>query len=123
MSLSVSLTLTLTAQLRMIAARGDFYTVVHRGDPDSGLIILKWRMRQTLSLYTQERDFDDGVLKWRRVPDHAPGASGMTGSDDSLDESAIDAYITRATTRDPDVWVVEIETREDVFPLDGQVIL
>jgi hypothetical protein len=107
MSLSVSL--TLTAQLRMIAARGDFYTFIHRGDPDSGLIILKWRMRQTLSLYTQERDFDDGTLKWRK-------------QSDLLDESSIDAYITRATTRDPDVWVVEIETREDIFPLDGTVI-
>jgi len=118
----LSATLTLTAQLRTIAGRGDFYTVIQRGDPDSGLIILKWRMRQTLSLYTQERDFDDGKLKWQKIPDRAVGASGMTDSDDLLDESSIDAYITRATTRDPDVWVVEIETREDIFPLDGTVI-
>lgn len=107
MSLSVSL--TLTAQLRTIAAQGDFYTIIHRGDFDSGLVILKWRMRQTLSLYTQERDFDDGALKWRK-------------NSDLLDESALDAYITRATTRDPDVWVIEIETQTGDFPLEGKII-
>ncbi len=107
--MSLPVELTLTAQLRMIAARGDFYTIVHRGDPDTGLVILKWRIRDILSLYTQERDFEDGVLKWRK-------------QSDLLDESSIDAYITRAVTRDPDVWVVEIETRENVFPLEGTVI-
>ncbi len=121
--MTLSTELTLTAQLRMIAARGDFYTIIQRGDPDTGLVILKWRMRQTLSLYTQERDFDDGELKWRKIPDRAVDAPGMTPlSTDLLDESALDAYITRATTRDPDVWVVEIETQEDIFPLEGKII-
>ncbi len=119
----LSTSLTLTAQLRRIAARGDFYTIIQRGDPDSGLIILKWRSRQTLSLYAQERDFDDGELKWRKIPDRAVDASGMTPiSTDLLDESSIDAYITRAITHDPDCWVVEIETQEDIFPLEGKII-
>lgn len=107
--MSLPTEITLTAQLRTIFARGDFYTIIHRGDSDTGLVILKWRMPQTLSLYTQERDFDDGALKWRK---HS----------DLLDEFAIDAYITRAITRDPDVWVVEIETQTGDFPLEGKVI-
>ena len=60
--------LALMAQLRAISARGDFYTILCRGYPHSGLILLKWRVQDGVALYIQERDFDDGTLKWRRVP-------------------------------------------------------
>ena len=116
--------LTLMAQLRAISARGDFYTVLYRGDPHSGLILLKWRVRDGVALYIQERDFDDGTLKWQQVLPQTLGVKPQTQNilDGSLDDRAVEDYMDRAMARDPDVWVIEIETRDTVFPLDGRVI-
>jgi len=73
--------------------------VVKRGNYDSGLVILKSNgLKGAVRLYAQERDFMTDTLVWRPVPEDAP-----------MDEPVADTYITRAISRDPDVWVIEVE--------------
>lgn len=97
--------LTLTAQLRALEQRGDFYTILHRGDPHRGVILCVWRCAGETHLYAQERNID-GVLGWhKRV----------------VEVDAVDRYIARARDRDPDCWVVEVDTRQNQFPLEGPV--
>jgi hypothetical protein len=62
-------------------------------------------------LYSQERLLS-GKLGWHRHP--APEQA-------KVDFKWVDAYIARACARDPDLWVVEIETRDPILPLEGEV--
>jgi hypothetical protein len=53
----------------------------------------------------------DGTLGWLRATGVAPVA-----------DSEADAYIARQRQRDPDLWVVEIETLAPDTVLDGGII-
>ena len=53
----------------------------------------------------------DGELLWMR----ATGPSAVAEAD-------ADAYIARQRQRDPDLWVVEIETGSPAAILDGRIV-
>jgi hypothetical protein len=57
-------------------------------------------------LLSQMRDLD-GVLSW--FPAH---------KEDLIEEREADERISRAVDRDPDLWVIEMETRDGTIPLD-----
>ena len=79
--------------------------VARRGDDDAGVILLKLNRRDLgFEVLAQARGAA-GELVWQRVTGPLP-----------VPESDADAYLERATRRDPDVWVVEIEDR-DARPL------
>lgn len=101
MSDGIPVEISLMAALRARTTRGDFYTVVQRGDPHSGLILLLWRHQQTIRVFQQERRLK-GDLVWQEV---------------RVEASALDGYSARARSRDPDLWVIEVETAENNFPL------
>lgn len=87
--------------LSQLNGKGIFYYIAQRGDPNSGIILLKLNgLGNGCKLLIQQRDLD-GVLGW----DNALG-------DDMPQESDIDAYILRSKSRDPDLWVIEIEDCE-----------
>jgi hypothetical protein len=72
--------------------------VLRKGDPDSGAILVKLLARdRTCTVLTQTRTLD-GELVLMRGTGPAP-----------VDEGTADAYIERQRSRDPDLWVVEIE--------------
>ena len=86
-------------------------TVVARGDGDSGAILIKLNGRgDGCSVLTQARG-PAGELLWMR----ATGAAAVAEAD-------ADSYIARQRRRDPDLWVVEIESALPQTVLDGQIL-
>jgi hypothetical protein len=95
----------LMAGLRRCSAEGVPATVVRRGERQSGTVILKInQLEDGCRVLTQGRDLD-GELTW------FPALDGGL-----IEEREADAYLERAASRDPDVWIVEIEHREGWYP-------
>src|SRR5712692_6989234 len=85
--------------------------VVARGDNDAGAILLKLSGRDAgCTVLTQTRR-PDGALVWLR----ATGAAAIAEAD-------ADSYIARQRRRDPDLWVVEIESGSPDALLDAPII-
>jgi hypothetical protein len=85
--------------------------VAARGDADSGAVLLKFNDRETgCSVLAQARG-PDGELVWMRATGPAPVA-----------EADADSYIARQRRRDPDLWVVEIESGSTASVLDGRIV-
>jgi hypothetical protein len=85
--------------------------VVSRGDGDSGAILIKLNGRDDgCSVLTQARG-PDGELVWMRATGAAPVA-----------EADADSYIARQRRRDPDLWVIEIESGSPGTVLDGRIV-
>ncbi len=99
------------AQVRRCNADGLPAMVIRRGERMSGLVMLKLNLLNgEARVLTQQRDLD-GRLAWLEALGEGPVA-----------ESEADAYIDRSTQRDPDVWVVEVETRSGENPFEGKLI-
>jgi len=81
--------------------------VIRKGEKNSGTVMLKLDRRDRgYLILTQARDLD-GKLTWFAVQDGA----ALTSADAA-------AYVERAVSRDPDLWVIEIEHREGWHPYD-----
>lgn len=97
------------AHLRRLSAQGLPAVIAQRGDPHGGMVILKVnRLDLGCRVLTQTRDLG-GVLSWM------PALEGKL-----VTEADADAYITRQTSRDPDLWVVEVETRDGSHGFEGR---
>lgn len=95
------------AQIRRCTVENLPAVVVHRGEAMGGTVPLKlYQASAGCRLLTQMRDLD-GRLGW--LPVH---------TEDSIQETEADARIERAVTRDPDLWVVEVETRDGHHPFE-----
>lgn len=85
--------------------------VVARGDTDAGAILLKLNgFREGCTVLAQTRR-PDGALVWLRATGAAPVA-----------EADADAYIARQRGRDPDLWVIEIESAAAGSLLDMPIL-
>lgn len=101
--------LWIKAHLRRLTAQGVPAVVVRRGDPHGGMVVLKVnRLELGCRVLAQTRDLD-GVLCW------LPAQEGRL-----LPEAEADDYIARQTARDPDLWVVEVETRDGEHGFEGR---
>lgn len=99
-----------SAQLRAANAQGATMTVVRKGDPDRGVVVIKLnRMDRTFEVLTQVRR--DEKLVWLRATGPEP-----------VDEATADALIDRQTRYDSDLWVVEVDDRRGRHWFDGPVI-
>jgi hypothetical protein len=85
--------------------------VVARGDSDAGAILLKLSGRDRLCTVLAQTRRPDGALVWMRATGPAPVA-----------DSDADAYIARQRGRDPDLWVVEIESASPDAVLDLPIL-
>lgn len=85
--------------------------VVARGDGDSGAVLIKINDREAgCSVLAQARG-TEGELLWMRATGPAPVA-----------EAEADSHIARQRRRDPDIWVLEIETAAPSEVLDGRIV-
>lgn len=89
------------ALIRRAELGGAFATVARKGDARAGAVLVKIvdRRAGTARLYS-EATRGDGERFWMQ-----PVRSEF--------EPDLDAYVERAARIDPDVWVVEIEGRDD----------
>ena len=96
------------ALIRRAQSQKAFAAILRKGDPDAGIVLIILRRRESLSLYLPERDFD-GDRGWRlnSMPDQA----------------ALDTHVNRRLDEDPDVWLVEIESEENVEKIIGEPII
>ena len=98
------------AHVKRCSVEGVPVIVARRGDPHSGIVILKLnQLDQGCRVMSQMRDLD-GKLGWMGALEGA-----------LVSEAEADAYIPRQAERDPDLWVIEIEDRLGRHWVDGAV--
>lgn len=103
--------LVIRAHIRRCIVEGIPATVAHKGDAHGGVILLKLnQLEHGCRILSQVRDLD-GRLGWM------PANKGAF-----MPEADADAYIARAVSRDPDLWVIEIEDRQGRHPFEGKVL-
>lgn len=84
--------------------------VLRKGAEAGATVLLKInRLDRHCRLMSQARDMD-GVLGWLAAFDG-----------DWAEEEKVDSYIERAVQRDPDLWVIEVESRSGEHPFPGKV--
>lgn len=89
------------AGLALCSGRGIPAMILNKGDPHTGVVLVKIAtLDGRARLLTQQRDLE-GILQW---VDALP-------KDPTPEDREADAYIERARSRDPDLWIVEVEDR------------
>lgn len=102
--------LWVAAQLRSCNGRDMPAYLIRKGALAGGLVLVKIiRADRQCQILTQSRDFD-GNPGWQ------PALEGAF-----VDEREADAYIGRAVARDPDLWVIEVESRAGLMPFEGKI--
>ena len=104
--------LWIDAHLRRFAQSGGFYTIIHKGDDNRGSLLLKLNL---------------GWMKGCKILTQAYTEDGQPGWLPALDghcvpEAQADAYIARQIERDPDLWAIELESRDGQHPFPGEII-
>lgn len=104
--------LWLDGHLRQLTSDGVFYTIVHKGDAARGTVALKLNLGREngCRLLIQARS-PEGELGWLAALD------GKT-----TPETEADAYLQRQLDRDPDLWVIEIESKDGRHPFTGKIL-
>ena len=84
--------------------------VLRKGDPDSGGVLCVLHGREGMMVLSQVRDAE-GRAAWLRSTGVAP-----------VDQATADAYVERQLKRDPDLWVVEFESRDLKPPFEAIIL-
>ena len=96
------------AHLKRCSAEGIPAVIINSGEKMGGTVLLKiYQASVGCRLMSQTRDLD-GNLSW--YPAH---------KEEVIDERDADEYIQKSIDRDPDLWVLEIESRDGTAPVDG----
>ena len=97
------------AYIRRCAVSGASAVVVRHGDDDAGQVYVVVNRGRDIGcvLLAPSRDYDTGKTVWRTPL----GA-------DPVPEPEADAYIEKERGIDPDLWVLEIESRAGWHPFD-----
>lgn len=85
--------------------------VVARGDSDAGAVLLKLNGRDDGCTVLAQTRRPDGELVWMRATGSLPVA-----------EADADAYIARQRGRDPDLWVIEIDSAAADRLIDAPIL-
>jgi hypothetical protein len=96
--------------LRMGDADGRPGTILRKGDPDSGGILVVLHAGHGMAVLSQVRAAD-GEAAWMRATGAEP-----------VDQAAVDAYVARQLRYDPDIWVVEFEAPDLLPPFQAKIV-
>lgn len=90
--------LEVSALIRRVEAAGGFGAVLHKGEPDSGTILVVITEKGGEARAYERMPQADGERRWqcsrRQVPD---------------DPDAFGDYLARRQKQDPDVWIIELD--------------
>lgn len=90
--------MVVSALIRRMAAQGDFATVVRKGDPVAGALLLQTRCKGRNTGLFEQFPAQDSTPKWQRI------------GDQHIDnEQNLSEYLTRRMARDPDIWILELD--------------
>lgn len=89
------------ALIRRVAAEGGHGTVLAKGDPGGGAVIVACAEKGRTSALLERALGIDGAYQWVRC-----------GPQVVEHESEISNYLERRRARDPDLWVVELDIPE-----------
>lgn len=103
--------LVVQAAVRLCSVRAVPVAVTRRGDEDAGTILVKLNRFDLGCTVLVETRAPDGARAWLRATGEAP-----------VSEADADAYIARQRGRDPDLWVVEIDSLSADAVLDAPVL-
>jgi hypothetical protein len=99
------------ACVRRGSVEGISVTVVNKGDPARGSVLVKLNRRAAGCVVLTETRDDSGGRAWLRGTGPEPVA-----------EAEADAYIARNRKYDPDLWVIEVEDRDGRLPFDDKIL-
>ncbi len=100
-----------SAQVR-VCNRGSIpLYVLHRGDPDAGMVLIKLIQEMGRATVLSPMRQMDESLAWFRA----------TGPD-PVEEAVANAYIARQRDIDPDLWAIEIEDLSARWAPDDPII-
>ena len=90
--------LEVSALIRAVETAGGFATVIAKGERDAGVILI----------LTNEKG--ENARLWERMP-RLDGARifAVVKKEEIDKKTEFDDYISRRTTRDPDIWLVELD--------------
>jgi hypothetical protein len=87
-----------SAIVRRTLAQGDFATVLRKGDPDRGTLLLVVTSRgRRITCLERQLGFD-GRDHWNAV-----------GPSESESSAELDDFLARRTRFDPDLWLIELD--------------
>lgn len=98
------------AALRLGNAAGRYGMVLRKGDPDAGGVLVVLHGRLGMMVLSQSRGAE-GEIVWLRGTGAEP-----------VDQAAVDAYVQRQVSYDPDLWVLEFESPDLLPPFDGKLV-
>ena len=101
--------LLVSATIHIAAREGVPITVIHRGDPSSGTLILKINLLNGTARVLVEARYGDTRI-W------TPATLS-----DLMSDSAAEAYLSRQAGTDPDVWLIEIEDKKGRIWFPGKI--
>ncbi len=87
-----------SALMRRVNAEGGYATLLARGDPTAGAILLVCAERGTVQSVRERVLTTMGSYAWQPV--------GPAPSDDA---AAVNDYLSRRRNRDADLWVIELD--------------
>ena len=96
--------------LRLGNVGGRYGSVLRKGDPDAGGVLVVLRGRTGLSVLSQMRAAE-GTPAWIRGTGAGP-----------VDQATADAYVARQVKFDPDLWVLEFESPDMLPPFEGKIV-
>jgi hypothetical protein len=87
-----------SALIRRVESAGGFATVLHKGDPQGGIILVQLLERGRFGTFLERMTDLDG--RQTMVP---------CGPKDDQQDTEISDYISRRKRSDPDLWLVELD--------------